>query len=102
MGGPKATCKRNARRGVKAANEGGGLRLSLCCTLRMKHISILVLQDAVLSSIDVAKQVFTKVNEFLQYRGQRPLHKIKVKRISKETLLNRGTFNSFNNTWFDG
>src|SRR5258708_17617838 len=58
----------------------------------MKHISILVLQDAVLSSIDVAKQVFTKVNEFLQYGGQPPLYEIQLIGLTKETLLNGGAF----------
>lgn len=39
----------------------------------MKTISIVVVEDATVSSIDFAKGLFSKVNDFLVYRGQQPM-----------------------------
>lgn len=58
----------------------------------MKHISILVLEGAVLSTLDASKQLFTKVNEFLQYQGKPPLFQIELVGLSKETSLNDGNY----------
>lgn len=57
----------------------------------MKHISILVLQCADLSSIDLPRQLFTTVNEFLARDGKRPLFDLQLVGIGKETMINNGT-----------
>lgn len=63
------------------------------CTLlcSMKHISILVLQHAILSSIDAPRQLFTKVNEFLIQQGKLPLFDVRLVGITKETMINDDT-----------
>lgn len=54
----------------------------------MKHISILILQDSVLSSIDAPRQLFTKVNEFLVEQGKKPAFQVQLIGASKETIIN--------------
>jgi transcriptional regulator GlxA family with amidase domain len=56
----------------------------------MKHISILVLNDALLGSIEGPRQVFTEVNEFLISMDKPALFKVQLVGLSKETQLNRG------------
>lgn len=58
----------------------------------MKTISIIVLKNAVLSSIVDARYTFTKVNEFLAAAGKPPLFKIQLVGLTKEVTLNDGLF----------
>lgn len=58
----------------------------------MKHISILVLEEAVLGSIVGPHKVFTDVNDLLAGMGKPPLFKVSLVGISKETRLNKGLF----------
>ncbi|MHA4812601.1 GlxA family transcriptional regulator [Flavitalea flava] len=58
----------------------------------MKHISILVLKGTVLSSLDASKQLFVKVNDFLQYQGKPPLFQVELVGISRETSLDEGNY----------
>ncbi|HMS35241.1 MAG TPA: helix-turn-helix domain-containing protein, partial [Ignavibacteria bacterium] len=58
----------------------------------MKHISILVPKGAILGSVEGPRQLFTQVNNFFADRGQKPLFKIQLVGISKETPLSGGLF----------
>ncbi|RYX99936.1 hypothetical protein EON78_02280, partial [bacterium] len=58
----------------------------------MKHISILVLEEAVLGSIVGPHKIFTDVNDILAGMGKPPLFKVNLVGISKETRLNKGLF----------
>jgi transcriptional regulator GlxA family with amidase domain len=53
----------------------------------MKHISILVLQEAIMSSIDAPRQLFLKVNEFLEAQGKAPMFEVNLVSITKETKI---------------
>ena len=59
----------------------------------MKHISILVLHDATMTSIDGSLQLFTRVNDFLSYQGRPPFYKIELVGLSDLTTLNNGLYN---------
>ncbi|HMH22830.1 MAG TPA: helix-turn-helix domain-containing protein [Puia sp.] len=52
----------------------------------MKHISILVLQDAIMSSIDAPRQLFSRVNEFLEAKGREPVFQVNLVGLTKEVL----------------
>ncbi|MFB6457132.1 GlxA family transcriptional regulator [Chitinophaga sp. Hz27] len=54
----------------------------------MKHISILALQDATMTSIDGSLQLFSRINDFLRYKGQPPFYKIEVVGLGAQTSLN--------------
>ena len=58
----------------------------------MKHISILVPKGAILGSVEGPRQLFTQVNNFFSERGQKPLFKVQLVGISKETPLSGGLF----------
>jgi transcriptional regulator GlxA family with amidase domain len=58
----------------------------------MKHISILALHDATMTSIDGAVQLFTRVNDFLSYQGKKPFYKIELVGLSDLTTLNNGLY----------
>jgi len=58
----------------------------------MKHISILVLNDAVLASIDDPRCMFAGVNEFLEAEGKAPLFQIQLVGLSREVQLHNGCF----------
>jgi transcriptional regulator GlxA family with amidase domain len=59
----------------------------------MKHISILALHDATMTSIDGCVQLFTRVNDFLSYRGEKSFYKIELVGLSNLTTLNNGLYN---------
>jgi transcriptional regulator GlxA family with amidase domain len=58
----------------------------------MKHVSILVPEEAVLASITDPRYIFTAVNDFLIKAGDDPLFKVELVGLSKQVLLNQGTF----------
>ncbi|HEY0432384.1 MAG TPA: helix-turn-helix domain-containing protein [Chitinophagaceae bacterium] len=58
----------------------------------MKHISILPLYDATLTSIDSAHQIFSRVNDFMRYQGRPPFYKIEVVGLTNETTLSEGLY----------
>jgi transcriptional regulator GlxA family with amidase domain len=58
----------------------------------MKHISILVLNGATLSSLDGTHQLFTRINDFLVYRGESEFYKVDLVAIKEYTVLNRGLY----------
>jgi transcriptional regulator GlxA family with amidase domain len=58
----------------------------------MKHISILVLNEAVLASIDDPRCMFAGVNEFLEASGRVPVFKVQLVGLTKEVSLHKGSF----------
>lgn len=58
----------------------------------MKHVSILVPEEAVAASIMDPRYMFTAVNDFLKKAGDEPLFKVELVGLSKQVLLNQGTF----------
>jgi transcriptional regulator GlxA family with amidase domain len=59
----------------------------------MKHVSILVPNEAVLASIVDPRTIFTGANEFLEAAGEDPVFKVQLAGISNEIKLNGGLFN---------
>jgi transcriptional regulator GlxA family with amidase domain len=58
----------------------------------MKHISILVLDGVTLTSLDTTRQLFIKVNDFLEAKGKRPLFKVELVGCLKETPIQEGLY----------
>jgi len=58
----------------------------------MKHVSILPLYDATLTSIDSAHQLFSRVNDFMNYQGKPPFYKVEVAGVEKKAKLNNGLY----------
>lgn len=58
----------------------------------MKHISILVPNEAVLASIDDPRYMFTAANEFLEAAGKPPVFKVELVGLTKEVKLHKGSF----------
>jgi len=58
----------------------------------MKHISILVANEAVMASITDPRYMFTAVNDFLVRAGREPMFKVELVGLSKDVLLNQGSF----------
>ena len=59
----------------------------------MKHISILALQNATLTTIDGCFQIFSRVNDFLKYEGKEPFYKIEIVGTKGSVKLNDGLYN---------
>jgi transcriptional regulator GlxA family with amidase domain len=58
----------------------------------MKHISILVPENAILGSLEGSRQVLTQVNEFFKAKGAQPVFDVHLVGLSKETRLCGGLF----------
>lgn len=58
----------------------------------MKHISILVLEGATLTSLDGTHQLFNRVNDFLNYGGQKDFYKVDLVAAKEQTTLNNGLY----------
>ncbi len=58
----------------------------------MKHISIIVPNEAVLASIEDPRYMFTAANEFLEAAGRPPVFKVQLVGLSKEVRLHNGSF----------
>lgn len=58
----------------------------------MKHITILVPDEAVLASIDDPRYLFTAANEFLEAAGRPALFDVELVGLSKEVRLHGGSF----------
>lgn len=59
----------------------------------MKHVSILSLHDATITSIDSSYQILTRVNDFLKYYGKPPFYDVEIAGLEKEVTLNGGLYN---------
>ncbi len=58
----------------------------------MKHVSILVPQEAVLATIDDPRHLFTEVNNFLASMGQPPVFHVQLVGLTREVKLHGGLF----------
>jgi transcriptional regulator GlxA family with amidase domain len=58
----------------------------------MKHISILVLEGATLTSLDGTHQLFIRVNDFLRYNGQEDFYQVDLVGSKAQTTLNNGLY----------
>src|SRR5690348_8364609 len=58
----------------------------------MKHVSILPLYDATLTSIDSSHQLFSRVNDFLRYQGKSAFYDIEIVGLAKSTKLSNGLY----------
>ena len=59
----------------------------------MKHISILALQNATLTSIDGSFQLLSRVNDFLKYKDKKPFYNVEIIGIKNSVKLNDGLYN---------
>jgi hypothetical protein len=50
----------------------------------MKHISILPLYDATLTSIDSSHQIFMRVNDFMKYQGKPAFYDVEIVGVEKK------------------
>jgi transcriptional regulator GlxA family with amidase domain len=58
----------------------------------MKHISILPLYDATLTSIDSSHQLFSRANDFMRYQGKPPFYEIEIVGLEKNTVMPNGFY----------
>lgn len=58
----------------------------------MKHVSILPLYDATLTSIDSSLQLFNRVNDFMKYQGKPSFYIIEIIGLTKHTKLLGGLY----------
>lgn len=58
----------------------------------MKHVSILSLSDATLTSIDSSHQLFNRVNDFMRYQGKAPFYNVEVVGLTDKIELGNGLY----------
>jgi transcriptional regulator GlxA family with amidase domain len=58
----------------------------------MKHVSILPLYDATLTSIDSSHQLFSRVNDFMKYQGKPRFYDVEIVGLAKNTKLSNGLY----------
>lgn len=58
----------------------------------MKHVSILSLSDATLTSIDSSHQLFNRVNDFMRYQGKAPFYNVEVVGLAEKIELGNGLY----------
>lgn len=58
----------------------------------MKHISILVLEGATLTSLDGTHQLFTRVNDFLKYDDRKEFYQVDLVAAKTQTTFNSGLY----------
>lgn len=59
---------------------------------KMKHVAILIPNEAVLASIVDARTIFTGANDFLQSMGRQPVFDVQMVGLSKEVKVHGGMF----------
>src|SRR6185312_11283947 len=59
----------------------------------MKHISILPLYDATVTSIDSSHQVLTRVNDFMKYQAKPSFYNVEIVGLERKTSFNHGLYN---------
>jgi transcriptional regulator GlxA family with amidase domain len=59
---------------------------------RMKHVSILVPNEAVLASVEDPRYMFTAVNDFLESAGKPAMFKVQLVGLTREVKLHNGSF----------
>ncbi len=76
--------------------------LNNACKLNfMKHVSILVLESAVLAAIDDPRHIFSQVNSFAEQAGNLPVFDIKFVGAEKEVRLHDGAFSVHSDLFLD-
>ena len=58
----------------------------------MIHVSILVLNEAIMSSIDAPRQLFIKVNEILVAGGKEPVFDVHLVGMARQTAVGDGSY----------
>ena len=58
----------------------------------MKHVSIVPLYDATLTSIDSSHQILTRVNDFTKYQGKPSYYNVEIVGLEKEIKLGGGLY----------
>jgi transcriptional regulator GlxA family with amidase domain len=58
----------------------------------MKHVSILSLYDATVTSIDSSHQIFSRVNDFMRYQGKPPFYEVEIVGVSKSVEFGNGLY----------
>jgi len=58
----------------------------------MKHVSILPLYDATMTSIDSSYQLFGRVNDFMRYQGRAPFYDIEIVGLGEHAALSNGLY----------
>lgn len=58
----------------------------------MKHISILALNNARLSSVEIPRHAFSEVNNYLAGLGKAPFFKVELVGLTKKVSLNNGLY----------
>lgn len=58
----------------------------------MKHISILALEDATMTSIDSSQQLLNRVNDFLKYQGKNAFYTVEIVGVERNVQLNHGLY----------
>lgn len=58
----------------------------------MKHVSILSLSDATLTSIDSSHQLFNRVNDFMRYQGKAPFYNVEIVGLAEKIELGNGLY----------
>jgi len=59
----------------------------------MKHVSILPLYDATMTSIDSSHQILTRVNDFMKYQGKAPFYNVEIVGLEENTEISGGLYN---------
>jgi transcriptional regulator GlxA family with amidase domain len=67
----------------------------------MKHVSILPLYEATLTSIDSSHQIFNRVNDFMKFQGKPPVYNVELVGAEKNIKLNGDLYNIEVNTTID-
>lgn len=58
----------------------------------MKHISILPLYDATMTSIDSSLQILSRVNDFMKYQGKPSFYNVEIVGLARRAKLNGGLY----------
>lgn len=58
----------------------------------MKHVSILPLYDATLTSIDSSHQLFSRVNDFMRYQGKPLFYQVEIVGVEESISFNNGLY----------
>jgi transcriptional regulator GlxA family with amidase domain len=58
----------------------------------MKHVSILPLYDATVTSIDSAHQLFSRVNDFMRYQRKPPFYEVEITGVARSAELSNGLY----------
>ena len=58
----------------------------------MKHISIIPLYEATLTSIDSSHQIFMRVNDFMKYQRKPAFYDVEIVAVEKKVKLNNGLY----------